>query len=59
MTNNMSEYIYLDGMWLKGEQLLKLAMNVGNYAQAEHYLGYYNAAVAMLRELPENSQKLP
>ena len=55
----MSEYIYLDGMWLKGEQLLKLAMNVGNYAQAEHYLGYYNAAVAMLRELPENSQKLP
>ena len=32
------EYIYLDGMWLKEEQLLKLAMNVGNYALAEHYL---------------------
>ena len=32
------EYIYLDGMWLKEEQLLKLAMNVGNFAQAEHYL---------------------
>ena len=25
-------------MWLKEEQLLKLAMNVGNYALAEHYL---------------------
>ena len=25
----------------------------------QHYLGYYNAAVAMLRELPENSLKLP
>ena len=32
------EFIYLDGMWLKEEQLLKLAMNVGNYALAEHYL---------------------
>ena len=38
MTKNYSEYIYLDGMWLKEEQLLKLAMNVGNYALAEHYL---------------------
>ena len=32
------EYIYLDGMWLKEGQLLKLAMNVGNFALAEHYL---------------------
>ena len=32
------EYIYLDGMWLKEEQLLKLAMNVGSFALAEHYL---------------------
>ena len=38
MTKNLSEYIYLDGMWLKEEQLLKLAMNVGNYGLAEHYL---------------------
>ena len=38
MTKNFSEYIYLDGMWLREEQLLKLAMNVGNYALAEHYL---------------------
>ena len=38
MTKNLSEYMYLDGMWLKEEQLLKLAMNVGNYALVEHYL---------------------
>ena len=38
MAKNFSEYIYLDGMWLKEEQLLKLAMNVGNFALAEHYL---------------------
>lgn len=38
MTNNFGEYIYFDGMWLQEKQLLKLAMNVGNYAQAEHYL---------------------
>ena len=38
MENLHKEYIYLDGMWLKEEQLLKLAMNVGNYALAEHYL---------------------
>lgn len=38
MTKNFSEYIYLDGMWLKEEQLLKLAMNAGNFALAEHYL---------------------
>ena len=38
MTKNFSEYIYLDGLWLRREQLLQLAMGVGNYAQAEHYL---------------------
>ncbi len=32
------EYIYFDGMYLREEQLLKLALNVGNYMQAEHYL---------------------
>lgn len=38
MTNNFSEYIFLDGMWLQEKQLLKLAMNVGSFALAEHYL---------------------
>ncbi len=32
------EYVYLDGMYLKEEQLLKLALNVGDFAHAEHYL---------------------
>ena len=36
MTNN--EYVYLDGMMLNEEHLMKLAKNVGCYAQAEHYL---------------------
>ena len=38
MKDLYKEYIYLDGMWLKEEQLLKLAMNVGSFALAEHYL---------------------
>ena len=36
MTKN--EYVYLDGMMLNEEHLMKLAKNVGCYAQAEHYL---------------------
>ena len=31
-------YVYLDGMMLNEEHLMKLAKNVGCYAQAEHYL---------------------
>ena len=38
MEKELSEYIFLDGMWLQEKQLLKLAMNVGNFALAEHYL---------------------
>jgi hypothetical protein len=38
MKEKLSEYVYLDGMLLKEEQLLKLSKNVGCYAQAEHYL---------------------
>lgn len=38
MTKEANEYAWLDGMLLKEEHLIKLAMNVGNYAQAEHYL---------------------
>lgn len=35
------EYIYLDGMWLKEGQLLKLAFNADTYGLAEHYLFAY------------------
>ena len=38
MINQNQELIYLDGMWLRQEHLLNLAMGVGNYAQAELYL---------------------
>ena len=38
MNKEEKEYVWLDGMLLKEEHLVKLAMNVGNYAQAEHYL---------------------
>lgn len=38
MKSEENEYVWLDGMLLKEEHLVKLAMNVGNYALAEHYL---------------------
>ena len=38
MKEQNKELLYLDGMWLRQEHLLNLAMGVGNYAQAEHYL---------------------
>ena len=38
MKEQDKELIYLDGMWLRQEHLLNLAIGVGNYAQAEHYL---------------------
>jgi hypothetical protein len=38
MKDQNKELLYLDGMWLRQEHLLNLAMGVGNYAQAEHYL---------------------
>ena len=41
------EYIYLDGMWLKEGQLLKLAENAGSLAVAEHYLCAYLANAVM------------
>jgi len=38
MKNLISGYVYLDGLYLKEEQLVKLALNCGTYAHAEHYL---------------------
>ena len=38
MKNQNQELVYLDGMWLRKEQLLQLAMNAGHFALAEHYL---------------------
>jgi hypothetical protein len=41
------EYISLDGMLLKEEQLLKLAKNAGSIVVAEHYLCAYLAHAVM------------
>lgn len=41
MENLHKDFIYLDGMWLKEEQLLKLAKNAGSMVIAEHYLCAY------------------
>ena len=38
MKKELRDYVYLDGMWLQEQQLLKLAMNVGSLPGAEHYL---------------------
>lgn len=38
MNGISKELVCLDGMWLREEQLLKLAIGVGNFALAEHYL---------------------
>jgi hypothetical protein len=51
MKDLQKEYIYLDGLWLKREQLLQLAMNVGNFTLAEHYL------CALLADAVMNGQR--
>lgn len=38
MDDFKKDYLYLDGMWLRQDQLLRLAMNAGSYHSAEHYL---------------------
>lgn len=38
MEKLQKDFAYLDGMWLRKEQLIQLAMNVGSYPLAEHYL---------------------
>ena len=43
MKNQNQELVYLDGMWLKEEYLIQLAIGVGNFALAEHYLCAYLA----------------
>ena len=41
MNKDLKDYVYLDTMWLQEKQLLKLAMNVGSFQMAEHYLCAY------------------
>lgn len=53
MRQNEIEYVYLDGMWLQEKQLLKLAMNVGGFQLAEHYLCalLFNAVIKGKRDV--------
>ena len=53
MRQNEIEYVYLDGMWLQEKQLLKLAMNVGSFQLAEHYLCalLFNAVIKGKRDV--------
>ena len=43
MEKNLSEYVCLDGVYFKEEQLVKMAINAGSFAVAEHYLCAYLA----------------
>ena len=44
MIKNISkDYIYLDGGWLKEDQLLQMAFKCGSWKDAEHYLFAYLA----------------
>lgn len=38
MTKDLSEYVCLDGVYVKEEQVVKMAQNAGSFAVAEHYL---------------------
>ena len=53
MKNELRDYVFLDGMWLQEQQLLKLAMNVGSLPGAEHYLCalLFDAVIKGKREL--------
>ena len=38
MTRDLSEYVCLDGVYVKEDQVVKMAQNAGSFAVAEHYL---------------------
>lgn len=43
MTKDLKDYVLLDGVYFKEEQILKMASNAGSFAVAEHYLCAYLA----------------
>ena len=68
MTKNLSEYVCLDGVYVREEQVVKMAMNAGSFAVAEHYLCVLLAhglmygktdIVDMVNEVREQYQVLP
>jgi hypothetical protein len=43
MNKDLRDYVYLDGVYFKEEQILKMATNAGSFSVAEHYLCAYLA----------------
>ena len=43
MNKDLRDYVILDGVYFKEEQILKMASNAGSFAVAEHYLCAYLA----------------
>ena len=43
MNRDLKDYVILDGVYFKEEQILKMASNAGSFAVAEHYLCAYLA----------------
>ena len=56
MENITKDYVFLDGVWLKHEKLLKMASQAGSMVVAEHYLCAYltNALLNGNREAIKN-----
>jgi hypothetical protein len=52
MEDYSKDYIYLDGGWLKEDQLIQMAFKCGSWKDAEHYLFAYlaNALTEGLRK---------
>ncbi len=51
------EYVQLDGMFLREDQIIKLALGAGNFSQAEHYL-FALAVHAAIFGMPELIEKV-
>ncbi len=47
MTKDLKDYVLLDGIYIKEEQILKMAINAGSFAVAEHYLCAYLASAVI------------
>jgi hypothetical protein len=47
MNKDLRGYVYLDGVYFKEEQILKMATNAGSFSVAEHYLCAYLAHALM------------
>ena len=47
MNKDLRDYVYLDGVYFKEEQILKMATNAGSFSVAEHYLCAYLAHALM------------